>query len=131
MTEIHFRSTGLRENQNSNLADQRLRSISGLRALRHFGHFGTSGFDSLGISRTYHFETPEDYFPKHLNRLPPVPLKIKDLCSLWAFCSGVILRVILDFRTPVSCRSELLLESPPLKDQNCLLLVFQAQNGLL
>jgi hypothetical protein len=57
-------------------------------------HFGTSA--ASGVSCTSHFETPEAYFPEHLDQLPPVPLKINDLCSLRAFFSGAILRAILD-----------------------------------
>jgi hypothetical protein len=55
-------------------------------------YFGSSGFDTLGIPHTSHFETPEAYFPEHLDQLPPVPLKINDSCSLRAFFSGAILR---------------------------------------
>jgi hypothetical protein len=67
-------------------------------------YFGSSGFDTSGIPHTSHFETPEAYFPEHLDQLPPVPLKINGSCSLRAFCSGAILRAtfkILNAREPL------------------------------
>jgi hypothetical protein len=67
-------------------------------------YFGSWGFDTSGIPHTSHFETPEAYFPKHLDQLPPVPLKINDSCSLWAFFSSTILHAnfkILNAREPL------------------------------
>jgi hypothetical protein len=63
----------------------------GTSSLRHFETSGLRDFDASAISHTSHFETPEDYFPEHLDQLPPASLKINKLCSLPALCSGAIL----------------------------------------
>jgi hypothetical protein len=123
MDQIHFGPLGLRAFRTS--------GTLGLWTLRHFAmfnshnslehrtpkrgiclhassafdgsnYFGNSGFGSLGIPHAYHFETHKAYFPKHLDQLPPVPLKINGSCSLQAFFSSTTLRATLIFGMPTT-----------------------------